>query len=81
MNLKVWAGNDDCKKIVVEECKLVNVTRQFNQTETECIATGSSIPWTDCEYINKTQSTSVMTCSPKSALECEPVSKTLCTTG
>jgi len=76
---KVWTSNDDCKQIVVEHCELVPIKKKFNKTETVC-EKDDLIPWVDCEPTNENQRTSVMTCTPKSALECNPITKNLCTT-
>ena len=39
------------------------------------------IPWMDCEDTVKEQMTMNMKCVPKAALDCRPVTDTICTTG
>ena len=77
----MWTGNDDCKPIEIEECHLVDVEKTFIKKETVCTKADALIPWTDCESVTKSQITSAMTCSPRTALECKPVTNNHCITG
>ena len=78
--LQVWAGNDDCEEVTWQECTLIDSEVDFNITEIVCKNT-TQIPWMDCEDTVKEQMTMNMTCEPKAALDCRPVTETLCTTG
>ena len=76
---KVWSGNEDCEPVTWNECKLVEYKVPFKTPTIVCVD-AEKIPWNDCVDIFKTQMTSKMTCKPKSAVECSPISSRLCTT-
>jgi len=76
---KVWSGNDDCEEVTWQDCNLVDIEVDFNITEIVCVNT-TMIPWMDCEDTVKEQMTMNMKCVPKAALDCRPVTDTICTT-
>ena len=78
--LQVWSGNDDCKEVTWQECSLKEIEVPFITTDIVCTNT-TKIPWMDCEETVKEQMTMNMTCVPKAAVKCVPITETLCTTG
>merc|ERR1719315_696930 len=76
---KVWSGNEDCEPVTWNECKLVEYKVPFKVPAIVCVD-AEKIPWNDCKEVYKHQMTSKMTCTPKSAVECSPISSRLCTT-
>jgi len=76
---KVWSGNDDCKEVTWQECKLIDVEVDFNVTEITC-NDGKNVPWRDCEQTVKEQMTMNVTCKPGAALTCKTINEELCVT-
>lgn len=76
---KVWSGNDDCKEVTWQDCDLKTIKVPFITTDIICTNT-TKIPWMDCEETVKEQMTMNMTCVPKAAVKCVPITETLCTT-
>jgi len=76
---KVWTGNDDCKEETWEECKPYRYPAKFEKDMVNC-TDSIKIPYcNNCNQVLKPITTQSVTCKPKSAVECKPVERQICT--
>lgn len=75
---KVWTGNDDCKPETWEECKPQTYDAKFTKDMVNC-TDSTRIPYcNNCKSILKPITTQSITCKPKSAVQCKPVKRQIC---
>merc|ERR1712008_449119 len=76
---KVWTGNDDCKEETWEECKPYRYPAKFEKDMMNC-TDSIEIPYcNNCNQVLKPITTQSVTCKPKSADQCKPVERQICT--
>jgi len=76
---KVWTGNDDCKEETWEECKPYRYPAKFEKDMVNC-TDSIKIPYcNNCNQVLKPITTQSVTCKPKSAVQCKPVERRICT--
>ena len=79
--MKVWTGNDDCKEETWEECKPYRYPAKFEKDMVNC-TDSIKIPYcNNCNQVLKPITTQSVTCKPKSAVQCKPVERQICTYG
>ena len=79
--LKVWTGNDNCKEETWEECKPYTYKANFTKDMVKCV-NSTNIPYcNNCKTILKPITTQSITCKPKSAVQCKPVTREICSYG
>ena len=79
--LQVWTGNDDCKEETWEECKPYRYPAKFEKDMVNC-TDSIKIPYcNNCNQVLKPITTQSVTCKPKSAVQCKPVERQICTYG
>ena len=79
--MKVWTGNDDCKEETWEECKPHYYEAEFEKDMVKC-ENSTRIPYcNNCKTVYKPITTQSITCKPKSAVQCKPVKRQICSYG
>lgn len=75
---KVWAGNEECRPVTWQKCELEEVSKEFNQTYTECFDSSEEIPTMSCRDRERTKTIMKTVCTAKAAMVCQCTNEEQC---